>query len=86
MLETLTIPEVAAVLRVCVRTVKGEIAAGRLVPSKVGRLARFTPRDIEEYLERTKVAKKPAAKVQRRQIPDLLNQPAAVAFAACSRK
>lgn len=86
-LRTLTIPEVADVLQCSVRTVKAEIAADRLIPSKIGtKLDRFTVDDIRDYLKRQKRKPAPAQPVSRRDIPDLLSQSADDAFKACSRK
>lgn len=45
----LTLDEAAAVLRVSVRTVQRLVASGQLRPIYVGRLPRFTEKELEAY-------------------------------------
>jgi excisionase family DNA binding protein len=51
----LTLPEVAAALRVCRRTVEKLIRRRKLKARKVGRLTRVKATDLESYLESSRV-------------------------------
>lgn len=51
-LKILTPEEVAAYLRVNVKTVRALARAGELRASKVGRLWRFRPEDVDRFLNR----------------------------------
>ena len=50
MTQLLTLDEVAAVLRVSVRTVRRLVASGQLRVVKVGRLPRVTESELQAYL------------------------------------
>lgn len=49
--KLLTVPEVARILRVGVNTVYREIQKGHLKVSRVGRLIRVQPVDVQRYLD-----------------------------------
>lgn len=49
MTRLLTLPEVADVLRVSVRTVQRLVASGQLRPTHVGRRTLFEEREVEAY-------------------------------------
>jgi excisionase family DNA binding protein len=50
MTQLLTLNEVAAVLRVSVRTVQRLIASGQIRPTHIGRRTLVTDREVESYL------------------------------------
>ncbi len=52
----LTYKEVAAQLRVCVKSVYSLVKRGELPAVRVGDLVRFDPRDVQEFIERGRKA------------------------------
>lgn len=53
----LTVAEVAEALRISVRQVQREIAAGRLNAHRFGRLVRVSVHDLEEFIRRPRILK-----------------------------
>lgn len=52
----LRIADVCQLLQISRGTVYGLIRRGELVPIRVGTLVRFSPRDVREYLDRSREA------------------------------